>query len=46
MCLIPNFVQTRETLESIGVDSRASRDMLLDKETERGCLEVWDHSHS
>ena len=43
---IPNFVQTRETLQSIGVDRRAHSDMLLDKATERRCLKVWDHSHS
>ena len=43
---IPNIVQTRETLQSIGVDRRARSDMLLDKATERGCLKVWDHSHS
>ena len=28
---IPDFVQTRETLQSIGVDRRARSDMLLDK---------------
>src|SRR6185503_913042 len=43
---IPNSVQTRETLQRIGVDRRALSDMLLDKATERGCLKVWDHSHS
>src|SRR4030095_1598745 len=42
---IPGFVQTRETLQRIGVDRRAWSDMLLDKATERGCLKVWDHSH-
>jgi hypothetical protein len=40
---IPNFIQTRETLQSIGIDRRAWSDMLLDKATERGCLKVCDH---
>src|SRR5262249_57568882 len=43
---IPGFVQTRETLQRIGIDGRAWSDMLLDKATERSCLKVWDHSHS
>ena len=43
---IPGFVQTRKTLQRIGVDRRAHGDMLLDKAAEGGCLKVWDHSHT
>jgi len=43
---ILGFVQTCETLQRIGVEGRAWSDMVLDKATERGCLKVWDHSHS
>ena len=43
---IASFVQTRETLQRVGVEGRAWSDMLLDKATERGCLKVWDPSHS
>ena len=41
---IPGFVQTRETLQRIGVEGRAWSDMLLDKATERGCRKIWDHT--
>src|SRR5574342_1264318 len=37
---IPGFVQTRKTLQRIGVERRTRSDMLLDKATERGCLKI------
>ena len=43
---IPGFVQTRKTLQRIGVERRAHSDMLLDKAAEGGCLKVWDHNYS
>src|SRR5262249_36939853 len=43
---IPGLVQTRKTLQRIGVDRRTHSDMLLDKPTKCCCLKVWDHSHT
>ena len=43
---IPALVQTRETLQSIGVEGRARSNVLVDKSTKRGCFKVWDHTHS
>jgi len=43
---IPNFVQTRKTLQSIGIDRRTRSDVLLDKAAEGGCFKVWNHSYS